>query len=559
MRDIPDRAFGRAALGAALFVIVPVILFASSPASAAGYPRRVAVAPFASLTAEDIGQTVAILPRLLGSRLMALAGADVLLLPRDGKNPEAAAKEANYPLLIKGTVAKLGKGYSIDTTVTDLATGAVAGAYFAAAATEDDIIAQLGILSGEIAEKLFGVQGAGRAVSPAPPPPPVAAPAAPAAGVAAVPMPPAGTAASAAPPASALAPPPTPVPGAVAEGWIPSSLKKVGQSDKITDEVHGIVAGDVDAEGNGEVVGFSRTAIFVYRVKGNELLPYTRITRSSTHQLLNVEAVDLDGDGKKDLVVTDREGDRLTSYVMQRKGDGFVEIPGTSPYFLVAVRDAGGKGVIAGQREGVGGDPFQGKFHRMKWDGKSFTEAGVIPIDTSILPTSAGGVISLAAGRFEPEERWIYVDVEEQLRVLDAGGKSVYKSKEKYGAASDSFGYGQIDRLTGVRPVMALRRAPRVTAGAKGAPLVVTTEVKKGFLSTMAGTFESTRVVILEWSGGGFTERAATPKSDFFISGVDVLPPGGLRKGGKVVASVIEQVGAAWKDKASHLELLQVE
>jgi hypothetical protein len=515
------------------------------------------VAPFASLTKEDIGQTVSILPRLLASRLMALAGADVLLLPSDGKNPEAAAKAADYPLLIRGTVAKLGKGYSIDATAIDLATGAVAGAYFAAAPTEDDIISQLGVLSGEIAEKLFGVQGAIRAAAPAPIPPP-AAPAAPMAGAAAVPALPSATAASASPPPAA-APAPSPAPATVAEGWFPSSLKKVGQSDKIVDEIHGVTVGDADAEGNGEVVAFSRTTIYIYRVKGNEILPYTRITRSTTHQILNVEAVDLDGDGKKDLIVTDREGDRLNSFVMQRKGDGFVELPGHSPYFLVSIRDAGGKGVIAGQREGIGGEAFQGKFYRMKWDGKEFSEGGVIPIDTSILPSSTGGVISLTAGRFEPEERWLYVDVEEKLRVLDAVGKSVYKSKERYGAASDAFAYGPPDRQTAERPIMRLRRAPRVTAGAKGAPLVLATEVKKGVLSNMAGTFESTRVVILEWSGGGFTERASAPKTDFFVSGLDVLPPGGMRKGGKVVASVIEQAGTAWQDKASRLELLQVE
>jgi hypothetical protein len=75
----------------------------------------------------------------------------------------------------------------------------------------------------------------------------------------------------------------------------------------------------------------------------------------------------------------------------------------------------------------------------------------------------------------------------------------------------------------------------------------------------MTGGFDSTRIVILEWSGGGFTERASAPKSDSFVSGVDTLAPGGLRKGGMVVASVIEQVGTAWKDKASHLELYQVD
>src|SRR5512139_371030 len=244
------RSIGRAVVRAALFLIVPVILLPASTSVAAGYPRRVAVAPFVSLAKDDIGSTVAVLPRLLASRLMALAGADVLLLPPDGKAPGEAAKEAKYPLLLQGTVSKLGKGYSIDTTVTDLSTGASAGAFFAAAATEDDIIQQLGVLSGEIAEKLFGVQGAIRSVSPQPPPAAAPAqPATPAGGTVAVYGAPAGPAA----PVAAPAPPPLPAPATAAEGWIPSSLKKVGQSDKIVDEINGVVAGDVDAEGNGEV------------------------------------------------------------------------------------------------------------------------------------------------------------------------------------------------------------------------------------------------------------------------------------------------------------------
>ena len=166
MRFHPGRHAARAVLVAVL--LVSCVLALPVPASAAGYSRRIAIAPFTSLTKEDIGETVSVLPRLLASRLKALAGADVLLPPSGGKSPEEAAREAKYPLLLQGTVAKLGKGYSIDVAVTDLSTGGSAGSFFAAAATEDDIIAQLGLLSGEIAEKLFDVQGAIRAVSPAP-------------------------------------------------------------------------------------------------------------------------------------------------------------------------------------------------------------------------------------------------------------------------------------------------------------------------------------------------------------------------------------------------------
>ena len=175
MRTIAGRHVARAVLGAVL--LLSCVPASPPPASAAGYSRRIAIAPFASLTKEEIGATVSVLPRLLASRLMALAGADVVLLPAGGKAPEEAAKEAKVPLLLQGTVSKLGKGYSVDTTVTDLETGKPAGAFFAVAATEDDIIAQLGVLSGEIAEKLFGVQGAIRASAPPVPVAPSPAPA----------------------------------------------------------------------------------------------------------------------------------------------------------------------------------------------------------------------------------------------------------------------------------------------------------------------------------------------------------------------------------------------
>jgi len=554
MRIVPGRHVARVVLGAVLLLTsVPVF---PVPASAAGYSRRIAIAPFASLTKEDIGGTVSVLPRLLASRLMALAGADVVLLPAGDKAPEEAAKEAKVPLLLQGTVSKLGKGYSVDTTVTDLDTGKTAGAFFAVAATEDDIIAQLGVLSGEISEKLFGVQGAIRAMAP---PSPVAASPVPAMllAPAAIPSIGGGTV-SAAPMSPFVAAQAPPIPTSRAEGWTPSSIKKVGQSDKIADEIYGVVAGDVDVDGNGEVVTWGRHTIYVYRVKGNEILPYTRISRTIQDHFLNVEAIDLDGDGKKDLVVTDLKGDRLSSFVLLRKGDGFVETPGTSRYHLVVLRDWNGKTILAGQSQGIN-DPFQGKIYAMKWDGKALSEGEPLPLNTSVLPVSGGGVYSLSTWPSAKDGRWLYVDLEERLRVLDAGGKGVYKSKDNFGAPADGFEYGEINRLEGRYAMLSLRRPPRAVPGSGGDPLVVVTDTRKGALQKLMGAIESSRVVILQWEGSGFVERTASPKSDLFYNGLDLLPTGELRRGGRIITSVIEQPGSAFKDKVSRLVLLQVE
>jgi len=539
----------RVVLGAVLLLFCALTFSVS--AEAAGYSRRIAIAPFASLTKEDIGATVAVLPRLLSSRLMALAGADVMLLPAGGKAPEAAAKEAKVPLLLQGTVSKLGKGYSVDTTVTDLETGKTAGAFFAAAATEDDIIAQLGVLSGEISEKLFGVQGAIRATTP---PGPVAVSPAPATFPAALGLPAIGG------PAVAVAPssPSGTASSSSDEGWAPSSIKKAGQSDKIADELYGVVAGDLDADGNGEVIAWGRNTIYVYRVKGNEVLPYARISRSVQNHFLNVEAIDLDGDGKRDLVVTNLQEDRVASFVLLRKGDGFVEIPGATPYHFVALRGWNGKDVVAGQRQGIN-EAFQGKIYAIKWDGKALSEGERIPLDTAILPVSAGGVYSLAPWASGKETGWLYVDVEEQLRILDPGGKSAYKSKEKFAGAADAFEYGEFSRQNGRYPSLPLRHSPRAISGPKGERFVVVTQIQRGILQNMMGAITSTKIVVLQADGSGFSERAVSPKSDFFYSGVDLLQTGGLRRGGRIIASMIEQSGTVFKDRASRLVLLRVE
>jgi len=186
-------------------------------------------------------------------------------------------------------------------------------------------------------------------------------------------------------------------------------------------------------------------------------------------------------------------------------------------------------------------------------------EGEKLPLDVTILPLSGGGVYSLSPALLGNEWQWLYVDVEEHLRVLDSKGKSAYRSKEKFGAAADGFEYGEVVRLEGRRAMFPLRRAPRAVAGPKGDLLVVTTEVRKGVLQSVIGSFESSRTVILQRLGGGFAERAGSPKSDFLYSGVEVLPPEGLRRGGRVVVSVIEQSGSAFKDRVSRLVLLQAD
>jgi len=500
------------------------------------------------MTKEDIGGTVSVLPRLLASRLMALAGADVLLLPAGGRSPEEAAREAKYPLLLQGTVSKLGKGYSIDATATDLSTGRSAGAFFTAAATEDDIIAQLGVLSGEIAEKLFDVQGAIRAVSP------VSLPAAPAPVPAALPAIGGGGPSAPSPQAApAAASPPAPAPTTLAGGWSPSSIKSMGQSDKILDVLYGVATVDTDADGNALVAAYGKTTLYIYRVKGTEIVPFTRINKPLDHHILNVYAMDVDGDGSREILVTDLVNETVESFVLKKKGDTYLEVAGGIHYYLAVLPDWMGKPVLVGQYQGID-TPFQGKIVTLRWDGKGFAEGEKLPQDTNILPLSSG-LPGLSSARFGKEWRLIYTDANSNLRVVDAGGKSQYKSSGQYGTSPDLFEWGPILQLEGHRKWYPVRSAARVAAGGGEAPLILIPEVKQSVLSMVSPT----RLVLLQWNSGEFVEKAGSQASGRYLTGADFLSPDGFGKGGKIVASTIEQSGSIISEKISRLLLFQAE
>jgi len=352
------------------------------------------------------------------------------------------------------------------------------------------------------------------------------------------------------------APPiPAPVPTTLAEGWAPSSLKKVGQSDKIADELYGVTAVDTVADGESEVVAWGSNILYFYRVKGAQVLPFSRITMERKYHFLNVEATDVDGDGRKELLAAFMVGDQIRSSVYKKGKETYSEAASDIPYFLTVITDASGKRVVVGQNRGVD-QPFRGKLYRMVWDGKTLKEGEAFQANTNIKPLNQG-ILGLSAGKSGEGWRWFYTDEDSHLRVLEPDGKTFFVSKERYGAGIDLFELGPFDRTEQKRPQYFLRKAARVSEGAGGKPLLLISEVDKGIFN-LARFWEKTRLVLLQWEDGSFSEKAGTKMEGSFISGADFLSTP-LHRGGEIIASIIDQEGAAYKAKISRLVLYRVE
>jgi hypothetical protein len=290
-------------------------------------------------------------------------------------------------------------------------------------------------------------------------------------------------------------------------------------------------------------------------VKGAEVLPLTRITKERKFHILNAESADVDGDGRVELLVTCLVGEQIRSFVYRKGKDTYSEAAGGIPYFLAVVTDAQGKRGVVGQATGID-LPFRGKLYRMIWDGKTLKEGEAFPANTNIKPLNQG-IHGLSAGKFGGEWQWIYTDEESHLRMVDPTGKTVFLSKGKYGGGIDLFEWGPFDRTEQKRMQFFLRKAARVSEGAGGKPLLLISEVEKGMFN-LARFYDKTRVVLLQWEDGSFSEKAGTKMEGRFSSGADYLSLP-LRRGGGIIASVIEQEGSAYKDKISRLVLYRAE
>ncbi|HZD54638.1 MAG TPA: VCBS repeat-containing protein, partial [Candidatus Aquicultoraceae bacterium] len=428
-----------------------------------------------------------------------------------------------------------------------------AGAFFAAAATEDEIIPRLGELAADISEKIFGVQPAVARAQP-PPAPSLPAPAA-------VPSPAAPTAP--APPAvpgaaSAAAPAPSPAPAAPAapaEFRIPSSFRKIAESGRIADELHGVVSGNADSGGSGEIIAYGKKGIYLYRANGTQITSAGTITDGLPGHMLNVEAADLDADGRKEIVVTGIDGDSLRSLVLKKDGDKYQVVADRMPYFLVLLPDWKGKEVLAGQQHGDD-VPFHGRFYTMIWDGKTLRMGEALPAETLKAPLSSG-ILGLSSARFGDGWKWIYTDENDHLRVLDPSGDGGYKTAAEYGWSGDFFEWGLYLPRMG-KAKYFVRKAARVAPGGEGKPLLLAPAAEGAFLG-LESSSKTARLALLKWDGGELIEAAATPKGDRIYSGADFLSAPGPGGEGRVVASVIEQPDGVLKGGISRIVLFGME
>ncbi len=222
-----------------------------------------------------------------------------------------------------------------------------------------------------------------------------------------------------------------------------------------------VTMGDVSGDGNQEIILGTSNAVHFYKF-GMELLPLWEIKGSASDEYLWVDAVDLNKDGKDEVIITSMKHGDIVSYIYEFNGSGFAKL-WEGKYFLRRL----GNGLIAQAYSSSEG--FAGDVHKVNWNGSfALGERLKLPRGVNIFDFAFVG----DAGK---ETLVFAYDDKGYMNLYDDKGARVWRSASVTGSYRNTFKkessflsreggeWSVKDRLIGRRnEVLSVQRVPLV-------------------------------------------------------------------------------------------------
>jgi len=303
----------------------------------------------------------------------------------------------------------------------------------------------------------------------------------------------------------------------------------------------GLVAGNFTGGGGLEVHVSDGSVMALYQWEQGGRIGKWESEGFGSWQVLNLEAGDLDGDGRDEVFVTRvRRGQLLTEVLSWDKGE-WHSLGSANGVYLRPMDAGGGKTVILGQRTGVN-TVFSGPVRQYAWEEDTFRTGDGITLPSNI--NIFGMALHDVDEDGEPEI--LYLGDQGTLRLLSADGAELSRTRERFGGyparvtAEDLFGktlvdggYSQgmfregiTDEGTNKDVDLDIRTAFQgklITVKDSDATLYVALPQNlsgPGKVLPNLRSFDRGKVVILRWEDGRFQEHLQSRKQDGVVSDI---------------------------------------
>jgi hypothetical protein len=187
-----------------------------------------------------------------------------------------------------------------------------------------------------------------------------------------------------------------------------------------------VASGDVDADGKREIILGTSRDVRIYR-PGVDLQLLWEIKGSSTDDIISLDTIDLNKNGKDEIIVTSKKSGSVVSSVYELTGAGFKKLM-EGNYFLRRLGD----GLIAQAYSNSEG--FTGDIHRAVWNNGQFTMGEKIDLPKGI------NIYDFAYVEGAEREKFVFAyDEKGFLNLYDGKGVRMWRSGLNTGGFLTSF------------------------------------------------------------------------------------------------------------------------
>jgi hypothetical protein len=306
-------------------------------------------------------------------------------------------------------------------------------------------------------------------------------------------------------------------------------FKFIGKQD-FSHEMVDMDIGDLNGDGKNEIVLIDRYRVMIFENKNGSLSRIAQVrTNKTSNHFLAVDVADINGNGRDEIFITNQVGDKLESFALETrpKQKGFHYIWKDANLYFRVIRPMGKRPLLMSQSPGFQ-NPFHGPIKEVLFQNGKYQQGP--ELNTPDIYGTHFILYGLTQedlnGDGTPET--IVLDNSYHLRVYSAKGRLVVKSDDYYGHDPRLIDVGVKEDIAGIvrqgEPVRFKSRLEFVKVGGnRYLVLPLNHTLGDGFLNRLV-VVENSGLTVLRLTGEGFEKAFESSPQKGFMATYRMIP-----------------------------------